>query len=379
MEAALEKAATALHDDELRAHITANLGQCAAQLHERLQALQAAAGEAQQQEQQERQPQEQAAETQRQQRAKRSRRPAAAAAMAAAAAEADVTEAEMAEAEEELESLPLVETAAGYRQLVADAAAGALDPRFTSAALLLSRKLPAAELVLAHVQRLCSVPPPPEGGAEADAASALQRGQALVAAAGVALGVCAALACEADCPEDALRMFTPTVSLLCDASHLLLEAGKAAEPAATSGGDPAAALAELSQLAGRALASMHAALGAQQLRLATGQPSSSSYWRANPDQPPPAQAADAACAACSGICLLLSMLRLHGSGLPLGGGRQRQQREALAAAAAADLRLLAPYGASGLLDYLATLVSSLGPSAGCGSLAAWAVFAKASQ
>ncbi|PRW56714.1 hypothetical protein C2E21_4752 [Chlorella sorokiniana] len=356
LEAALEKAAGALPDEGLRAHITDHLAECAAQLHERLRALQAAATEAQQQEQQEQQ-----AQPQRQQRTKRSRQPAA---TAAAAAEADVTEAEMAEAEEELESLPLVETAAGYRQLAAGAAAGTPDPRFTSAALLLSRKLPAAELVLAHVQRLCPVPPPAEGGAgaDADAAAALQRCQALVAAAGVALGVCAALACEADCPEDALCTFAPALGLLREAAQLLLhqleqqEAGEAAEAASSIGSDPAAVLRELSQLASRALASMHAALRAQQLRLATGQPAGGSgYWRANPDQPSPAEAADAACAACSDVCLLLSTLRLHSSGLLAASSKQRQQQDALAAAAAADLRLLAPYGASGLLDYLATL------------------------
>ena len=357
LETALEKAAAALPDEGLRAQITANLGQCAAQLLERLRALQAAAGEEQREQQQEQQQQAQA----QRQRSKRNRQQAA---TATAAAEADVTEAEMAEAEEELEHLPLVETAAGYRQLAAGAVDGALDPRFTSAALLLSRKLPAAELVLAHVQRLCPVPPPSEGsGEEADAAAALQRGTALVAAAGVALGVCAALACEAECPEDALRMFAPALGLLREAAQLLLhqleqqEAGKAADAAGSGTSDAAVVLQELSQLGSRTLASMHAALRAQQLRMAAGQPAGgTSYWRANPDQPSPAEAADAACAACCDVSLLLTMLRLHRSGLPPAGGRQRQWQEALSAAAAADLRLLAPYGASGLLDYLATLV-----------------------
>lgn len=356
LETALEKAAAALPDEGLRAHITANLGQCAAQLLERLRALQASAAEEQKEQRPEQQQQAQA----QRQRSKRSRQQAA---TAAAAAEADVTEAEMAEAEEELEHLPLVETAAGYRQLAAGAVDGALDPRFTSAALLLSRKLPAAELVLAHVQRLCPVPTPSEGsGEQADAAAALQRGQALVAAAGVALGVCAALACEAECPEDALRMFAPALGLLREAAQLLLhqlerqEAGKAAGAAGSGTSDAAVVLQELSQLGSRTLASMHAALRAQQLRMAAGQPAGGmSYWRANPDQPSPAEAADAACAACCDVSLLLTTLRLHRSGLPPAGGKQRQWQEALSAAAAADLRLLAPYGASGLLDYLATL------------------------
>ncbi len=353
-----------LQDEGLREHITANLGQCAAQLHERLRAL-AASGEAQQPKQQQSQ---QPPPPQQQERAKRSRRPAAAA-VAAAAAEADVTEAEMVEAEEELESLPLIETAAGYTTLAAGAVSGTLDPRFTSSALLLSRKLPAPELVLAHVQRLCAVPPPPEGDAEpgADAAAALQRSQALVAAAGVALGVCAALASEADCPEDALRMFGPALGLLREALQPLQQQlerrqpAEAGEAAGSSSSDPAAvaALQELSQLASRALASMHAALRAQQLRLAAGQSAGGGYWRANPDQPSPAEAADAACAACAEACLLQCTLRLHGSGQPAGAAKQRQQQEALAAAAAADLQLLRPYGTSGLLDYLATLVRPL--------------------
>ena len=356
LEAALEKAVAALDNEGVKAHIVANLQQCAAQLHERLRALQA---EAQQEQQAQEQQQAQAQQVQQQQqRAKRSRRPTAAE-LAAAAAEADVTEAEMAEAEEELESLPLLETAAGYRQLAAAAAGGAPDARFTSAALLLSRKLPGPELVLAHVQRLCPVPPPPEAGDEPTAAA--QRVQALVAAAGVALAVCSALACEADCPEDALRMFAPAVGQLADAAQLLLQQQERQEQAGeAAASSPAALLREFSQLAGRTLASMHAALRAQQLGLAAGRPAGGSgYWRANPEQPSPAEAADAACSACADLCSLLTTLRLLGD-TPGGSQQAKQQREALAAAAAADLRQLAPYGPSGLLDHLASLVSLAG-------------------
>ena len=336
LEAALEKAVSAVDDEATRAHIAANLRQCAQQLAERLRVLAAEQPQPQQQQQQ----QQQAAKD-----AKRPKRGARAAALAAAAAEADVTEAEMAEAQDELEHLPLLETAGGYACLAAAAVAGAPDARFTGSALLLARRLPAPELVLAHVQRLAPVPPPPEAGEAEGAAARAARSAALVAAAGVALGLCSALAADASTPEDALRMFAPAVSLLADAAQLAASADAQA-PAAH----------EVAQLAARTLASMHAALEQQRRALAGGAAAAGGYWRSNPQAPSPAGAADAACSTGASLCSLLTTLRLHASGVAAaqpGSSRRRQQLDALAAAAAADLRLLAPYGPSGALDTLA--------------------------
>lgn len=365
LEAALEKAVAALDNEDAKSHIAANLHQCARQLHERLQSLQAAARQqaaAQQPEQQ--QPGQQQQQDAAARGAKRTRRGGKAAAeVAADAAEADVTEEEMAEAEAELTTLPLLETAGGYTRLVAATAAGIPDARFSASALLLSRRLPAAELVLAHVQRLAPVPPPPEAG-DCDPAAARQcRAQALVVAAGVTLGLCSALACEAGSPEDALRMFAPAVGQLTGALQLLLEqeaeGQQAAAPAATLqevAQLEGRTLQEVAQLAGRTLASMHAALE-QQRQAPAGGCAASSYWRSNPQAPSLAEAAEAARSAAASLCSLLTTLRLHASSTGLAGGsQQRQQLEASAAGAAADVRQLAPFGPSGVLDYLASLV-----------------------
>lgn len=339
---ALEKAAGSLDNEAVAAHIAANLQQCAAQLHERLAALQAAGATEEQQ----------APVAQQQQPEKRARRGrrASAAEVAADAAQAGVNEEEMAAAEEELARLPLLETAAGYSQLAASAAAGAPDARFSASALLLARTQPAPALVLAHVQRLAPVPPPLEEGDD-DAVTA-RRAEALAAAAGVALGICSALACDAPAPEPALCMFAPAVGHLCEAAQML---------GAAAGSD---VLQQLVQLAARALASMHATLVQQQPGLAAAGRRSSGGWRANPQAPSPAEAAAEACTVAADLCFLLTTLRLHGSaGGEASGTRQRQQLEALAAAAAADLRQLAPYGTAGLLDRLAAMVS-LGKLAG---------------
>lgn len=149
-------------------------------------------------------------------------------------------------------------------------------------------------------------------------------------------------------------MFAPAVSLLADAAQLLARPG-AGEGAAEADAQ-AAAVQEVTQLAARALASMHAALEQQRQALAGGDAAGGGYWRSNPQALSPAEAAEAACSTSASLCSLLTTLRLHASGVAAaepGSSLRRQQLDALAAAAAADLRLLAPYGPSGALDSLA--------------------------
>lgn len=322
--AALEKAAGSVEDEAVRAHIRDNLQQCAQQLHDKLQAP---ADE----------PPAQAAK-----RPKRGKKAAAPEAVAAVAADPEAAAV----------LPPTLASAEGYRQLAAAAAEGRPDARFTTASLLLARKLPAERLVAAHVRQLV-----PGAGEPADADASpqqqQQRAEALVVAAATALGVCAALSAEAAGPEDALRMFAPAVSHLCDASQLLTEQPDAAAAAALP--------LKLAQLAARTLASMHAVLRQQRLALGTSQGDAAPcFWRSNPQQQHAdgaAGGAEAACSASASICALCTTLRLHGPSGQAAPGRLRQQVEALAVAAAADLRLLAPYAASGQLAYLASLVS----------------------
>ena len=348
--AALEKAVGGLQDEAVKAHILADLQGCATALHERLLSLQAAAAAAAAEAAQEEPELEQAVKAAK--RPKRSRKSAAAVeAEAEAAAPTAEAEAEMAAAEEPLLlPLPVLATAGGYRQLAAAAGAGQPDARFSASDLLLSRKLPAEELVRFHVQRLQLSA---AAGAAAPAGDASAELGQQVAAARAALGICSALSCEAGSPEDALRMFAPVVSQLGEASQLLQQQQQAkGAPAAAAA---AALLQDLTQLAGRALAAMHAALQLQRQALA-GSVASSSFWRSN-QRHSAAEAADVACTVSAALCSLCTSLRMPAAGSSQAAGRQRQQLEALAAGAAADLRQLAPYAASGQLAHLATLVS----------------------
>ena len=347
LESALEQAAGALEDEALRAHIQSNLGSCAQALHERLLSLQADAEQQQQQQQEAAEPAEQ------QQRAGK-RAPKRGKQVAGPGAEAP---AEVAAPEEP--PLPHLATSAGYGALAAAEAAGQPDARFSPAALLLARRLPAPELVLAHVRRLLPDLPPATvagGGTDGAGGEPVTQAQAAAAlqAAHAAVGLCSALACEAQGPVHALRVFAPAVSQLADAAQQL-EAWRGSAGAATAAAAAAAALQELAQLAGRALASMTAALRQQRLAPGGALRAACGFWRTSPQQPAPAAAAGAACAASADICSLLTSLRLRSSSGV--SGKLRQQVEALAAAAAADLRQLAPYAGSGQLAELASLVS----------------------
>lgn len=301
--AALEKAVGGLQDEAVKAHIQADLQGCAAALHERLLSLQAAAAaEAAAQEEQ-----DQAAKA-----AKRPRRSRKTAAEAAAAPPAVVAEEEE-EEEPLLLPLPALATAGGYRQLAAAAAAGQPDARFSATDLLLCRKLPAEELVRAHVHRLQLT----------EAAAADDSSQPL-AAARAALGICSALSCEAGSPEDALCMFAPAVGQLEEALQLLLQQQQQAEGAPAAAAAAAALLQGLTQLAGHALAAMHAAL---QLQQQTGrQRCHSAFWRSN-QRRSAAQAADAACTVSAAICSFCTRPRMRTHGGRQVAGRQRQQLE----------------------------------------------------
>ncbi|KAL4442009.1 hypothetical protein ABPG77_011270 [Micractinium sp. CCAP 211/92] len=344
LEAALAKAVAGLVDEGVRSHIQANLPRCAAALHERLATAQSTDA----MEEEEQQPAVQAGQQQQQQQqgnlAKRVKRGRKAAAATGPGAEAPAEEAE--QLEDEAAELPTLATAAGYAALVAGQVAGRPDARFSPASLLLARRLPGEELLRAHVQRVLADAAPEAAGA----ASAM-------AAAHAALGLCAALAVEAARPEEALHMFGPAVSQLAEvAAQLAGEQAGAAEQGEQAQQAQAGLARELLQLAGRALAAMHAALLQQRLALRSGSvpASGSSYWRANPQSLLPPAAAEAACAAAAAACCLLTDLRLQHDGSRAGDGRSgRQQIQALAAAAAGDLRQLAPYASSGLLAELA--------------------------
>lgn len=344
LEAALAKAVAGLVDEGVRSHIQANLPRCAAALHERLATAQSTDA----MEEEEQQPAVQAGQQQQEQQqgnvAKRVKRGRKAAAATGPGAEAPAEEAE--QLEDEAAELPTLATAAGYAALVAGQVAGRPDARFSPASLLLARRLPGEELLRAHVQ-----------GVLADAAPEAAGAASAMAAARATLGLCAALAVEAARPEEALHMFGPAVSQLAEvAAQLAGEQAGAAEQGEQAQQAQAGLARELLQLAGRALAAMHAALLQQRLALRSGSvpASGSSYWRANPQSLLPPAAAEAACAAAAAACCLLTDLRLQHDGSRAGDGRSgRQQIQALAAAAAGDLRQLAPYASSGLLAELA--------------------------
>ncbi|KAL4858416.1 hypothetical protein ACK3TF_001396 [Chlorella vulgaris] len=317
---ALDKAAGTVEDVTVQEYIRGNLAQCAQQLHDRLLALQASAAEEAEQAEAVAPP---AKRSKRVGKAKAAPRtapgvelPAVAAAAAAAAPPATLN------------------TAQGYEQLAAAAVAGQPDPRFTTASLLLARKPPSEQLVLAHVRQL-----QPESGS-LDASLPLQ-GEALAAAAATALGTCAALSAESSDPADALRMFAPALGLLSDAWQLLSELE-----------GPAAAF-ELRRLAARALASMHSSLLAHAIPHGVSNSSTTRCWRSYPPQQPAAAAA--AEAACAAVCGLRASMQLHSAARGSAAvGRQRQQLEAQGAACAADIGLLAPHAASGVLSLLSS-------------------------
>jgi hypothetical protein len=320
---ALDKAAGTVEDATVQEYIRGNLAQCAQQLHDRLLALQASAAEEAEQAEALAPPAKRSKRVGKAkaapQTAPRVESPAMAAAAAAAAPPATLN------------------TAEGYEQLAAVAITGQPDPRFTTASLLLARKPPSEQLVLAHVRQL-----QPESGS-LDASLPLQ-GEALAAAAATALGTCAALSAESSDPADALRMFAPALGLLSDAWQLLSELE-----------GPAAAF-ELQRLAARALASMHASLLAHAIPHSVSNSSTTRYWRSCPQQQPAAAAA--AEAACAAVCGLRTSMLVHSAARGSAAvGRQRQQLEAQGAACAADIGLLAPHAASGVLSLLSSTVS----------------------
>jgi hypothetical protein len=332
---ALDKAADSLTDEALKSHIKSSLQQWAQELHSKLVQLQTAGG-AQAAE---------AADGQLKRPRKRSK-PAADSPPKRAEIIDDAAE------EEEAALLPPASLllSAGYRRLAQAAVDTQPDPRHTTAALLLSRRLPDQQLVVA----LADGP-----GEEESTQQRVERARGHVAAAAAALGACAALATEAGSAEDALRMFAPAVAQLSAALSLLVDQQNAQQQAGAVEGDTTALLSELARLAARALASMHTALQQQRLAPGAGLPggrTGAGFWRTKP-LPSPAVAAEAARGACAALCMLRARLRMHGEGpSPASKLQQRRQLDAQGLLVAADLRLLAPFAASGLSAELAQQV-----------------------
>lgn len=215
-----------------------------------------------------------------------------------------------------------------------------------------------------HVRRLQLAPAAPAAssggcafGSDTDSASLRQQAEVAIAAARVALSLCSAHSCEAAAPEDALCVFGPAVSQLSEAFRVIQR--QQPEGSAAHGGPMVELLHELTPLARRALASMHATLEQQQLRQALpGCQTGSHIWRCQLRSASAAETVQTACTVSAAICSLCTALRLHSNDSNSSmSGAQWQQVHALAAATAGELRLLSPYATSGLLAQLALMVS----------------------